>query len=155
MRILLIGEYSRLHNSLKEGLVALGHEVILLSDGDGFKNYPSDMSIKPTFLNNKLLNIPRQAIFRITGFDILKMERALRFYFLIKKLKGFDVVQLINEAPIQTVKKIEGHLLTKIFKQNKKVFLLSCGADFISVKFMLDRKPRYSVLNPYFDNPES
>ena len=48
MRILLVGEYSRLHNSLKEGLVQLGHEVVLLSSGDGFKNFPSDIIIKPS-----------------------------------------------------------------------------------------------------------
>ena len=37
MKILLIGEFSRLHNSLKEGLLALGHEVVLVNNGDGFK----------------------------------------------------------------------------------------------------------------------
>ena len=45
MRILLLGEYSRLHNSLKEGLVQLGHEVIIVGDGDDFKDYPVDFSI--------------------------------------------------------------------------------------------------------------
>ena len=45
MRILLIGEYSRLHNSLKEGLLHLGHDVTLVGDGDDFKNYPVDYSI--------------------------------------------------------------------------------------------------------------
>ena len=44
MKILLLGEYSGLFNSLKEGLVELGHNVTLISDGDGFKNYPSDYS---------------------------------------------------------------------------------------------------------------
>ena len=38
MRILLLGEYSRLHNSLKEGLTALGHEVILLGNEKHIKN---------------------------------------------------------------------------------------------------------------------
>ena len=37
MRILLVGEFSRLHNSLKAGLVAQGHDVILVNNGDGFK----------------------------------------------------------------------------------------------------------------------
>ena len=46
MRILLVGEYSRLHNSLKEGLQALGHEVTLVSTGDEFKNFPSDVLLK-------------------------------------------------------------------------------------------------------------
>ena len=51
MRILLVGEYSRLHNSLKEGLLALGHEVVLVGNGDHFKNYPVDISIDSSFLN--------------------------------------------------------------------------------------------------------
>jgi hypothetical protein len=46
MKILLVGEYSRLHNSLKEGLLKLGHEVILLGSNDGFKDYPVDLRIK-------------------------------------------------------------------------------------------------------------
>ena len=45
MKILLLGEYSRLHNSLKEGLVALGHEVIIVGCGDKFKKLPVDYSI--------------------------------------------------------------------------------------------------------------
>ena len=46
MKILLIGEYSNLHNSLKQGLQKKGHEVVLLSSGDGFKNFDSDIVIK-------------------------------------------------------------------------------------------------------------
>jgi hypothetical protein len=45
MKILLVGEYSRLHNSLKEGLLVLGHEVTLISTGDYFKDFPSDIKI--------------------------------------------------------------------------------------------------------------
>ena len=37
MKILLVGEYSRLHNSLKEGLEKLGHDVTLVGKQDGFK----------------------------------------------------------------------------------------------------------------------
>jgi hypothetical protein len=44
MRILLVGEYSRFHNSLKEGLLALGHDVVIIGDND-FKNYPLDISV--------------------------------------------------------------------------------------------------------------
>ena len=42
MKILLIGEYSRLHNSLKEGLQKLGNEVTILGFKDGFKDFPVD-----------------------------------------------------------------------------------------------------------------
>ena len=107
MRILLLGEYSRLHNSLKEGLIELGHEVILVSSGDGFKKYPADYSIEPKWCNTQLGNIPRQIIHKLFHFDIAKIENAIRFYFLLPQLKGFDIVQLINESPIQTIKKFE------------------------------------------------
>ena len=103
MRILLVGEFSRLHNSLKEGLVALGHEVVLINNGDGFKNFPSDYSNRAFWCESKIGNIPRQIIYRISKFDISKIERGIRFYFHLNKLKDFDVVQLINEAPIQTL----------------------------------------------------
>ena len=151
MRILLIGEFSRLHNSLKEGLVALGHEVVLINNGDGFKNYPSDYSNRAVWCESKLGNIPRQIIYRLTKFDISKIERGIRFYFHLNKLKNFDVVQLINEAPIQTIQKFEFYLLKKIFKQNEKVFLLCCGVDYITMNHMLQKKERYSIMNPYFE----
>ena len=53
MKILLLGEYSRLHNSLKEGLVALGHEVIIVGCGDKFKKFPVDYSIYAQICNEK------------------------------------------------------------------------------------------------------
>ena len=46
MKILLVGEYSRLHNSLKEGLLKLGHQVVLIGMEDGFKKYPTDLLIR-------------------------------------------------------------------------------------------------------------
>jgi len=45
MNILLIGEYSRLHNSLKEGLQELGHNVVILGFKDGFKDFPVDFPL--------------------------------------------------------------------------------------------------------------
>ncbi|MBF0951544.1 MAG: glycosyltransferase family 1 protein, partial [Alloprevotella tannerae] len=38
MRILLIGDYSNVHATLLKGLRELGHDVLLASDGDGWKN---------------------------------------------------------------------------------------------------------------------
>jgi len=154
MRILLLGEYSRLHNSLKEGLVALGHEVILVGSGDGFKQYPADYSVEPKWSKSKLINIFRQIIFRITKFDIAKIETGIRFYFLLPKLKGFDVVQLINESPIQTLKKWELFFLKKIVTNNTKLFLLSTGVDYLNVKYWFQHKEEKSILQPLFENPE-
>jgi glycosyltransferase involved in cell wall biosynthesis len=151
VRILLVGEFSRLHNSLKEGLVALGHEVVLINNGDGFKNYPADYSNRALLCESKLGNIPRQIIYRISKFDISKIERGIRFYFHLNKLKNFDIVQLINEAPIQTTRKLEFFLLQKLLNKNPKTFLLCCGVDFITLNHMLQKKERYSIMDPYFE----
>jgi glycosyltransferase involved in cell wall biosynthesis len=150
MRILLIGEYSRLHNSLKEGLQTLGHEVTLVSDGDTFKQYPSDYFIAPTRTTKGILNMGRQVLFRIFKHDISYWERGLLFYRLLPKLKDYDIVQLINEAPIKTIPFFERYLIDKLVSQNKKSYLLCCGIDYIIAKYMLDKKPRYSLMEPYF-----
>jgi glycosyltransferase involved in cell wall biosynthesis len=151
MKILLVGEFSRLHNSLKEGLLALGHEVVLVNNGDGFKNYPADISIRANFFKSKLGNIPRQIWARIFKYDLALLEHGVRFWWISKKLKNFDIVQLINERPIQTVSKLELFLLKRIFEQNEKVFLMCCGIDYMTVSHMLQQKDRYSVMNPYFE----
>jgi glycosyltransferase involved in cell wall biosynthesis len=155
VRILLIGEFSRLHNSLKEGLVMLGHEVVIVANGDGFKNYPVDLSTKAKWSETLLGNIPRQLIYKLTNFDIATLEFGIRFYFYLNQLKKFDIVQLINETPLQTIPKLERFLLKKIFKQNKKTFLLCCGVDYLVAKYLIERKERYSIMNPYFEDPKS
>ena len=42
MRILLLGEYSNVHATLAVGLRRLGHEVVVASNGDFWKDYPRD-----------------------------------------------------------------------------------------------------------------
>lgn len=147
MKVLLVGEYSRLHNSLKEGLEELNNDVFLVGMGDSFKqfdvdyNYDATTSIKPIF---KVFN---KLFFFYFNKDLAVLERGIRFLQILPKLKNYDVVQLINETPIQTFAGLERLILKKIIKQNKKVFLLSCGADYVSVKFALDNKLRYSMFD--------
>ncbi len=152
MRILLVGEYSRLHNSLKEGLLKNGHEVTLISNGDWFKNYPSDISIKPTLTTTNPINYFRQIIFKFFKIDICKIEIGIKFYQKLPLLKNFDVVQLINEAPIQTFAFFERYLLQKLFHQNKNTFLLCCGVDYAVVNYLVKDIQKYSILTPYFNN---
>ncbi|HCY80686.1 MAG TPA: glycosyl transferase family 1, partial [Xanthomarina gelatinilytica] len=68
MQILLIGEFSRLHNSLKEGLQKLGHEVVLVGNGDLFKNFPTDVDLSVKTCNKPVLLFFRKAIHKLTGF---------------------------------------------------------------------------------------
>lgn len=155
MRILLIGEFSRLHNSLKEGLIANGHEVLLVSNGDGFKNYPSDISTRATFCAGSIGSFIKKMVFRLFQFDLMKFEHGVRFYFRLNQLKNFDVVQFINESAIQTQPAFERYLISKIVSNNKKCFLLCCGPDYLVTQYLVSKKERYSIMNPYFEKEES
>ena len=46
MKILLIGEASFLHNTLKKGLVERGHRVTTMSDGNGWHDAPRDINLR-------------------------------------------------------------------------------------------------------------
>ncbi len=155
MKILLIGEYSNLHNSLKQGLIKLGHEVVLIGSGDGFKKYNVDILINSTIFENKFLKIIAKVFDRITGISLNEIEIYFKTKQIIKSLKNFDVVQLINERSFNTSACLESNLLKDIFKNNKRVFLLACGVDFKSISYAKDKKFRYSILTPYLENKAS
>ena len=152
MRILLVGEYSRLHNSLKEGLMQLGHEVILLSSGDGFKNFPSDIIIKPSIFIKPGFKFIAKFFDKFFRIQLVELENYYKLKKIVPTLIGFDVVQLINEQPFKTSPKREIKLISKLIDQNKSLFLLSCGTDYTSVKYALEKKFKYSILTPYFED---
>ena len=150
MKILLVGEYSRLHNSLQEGLRALGHQVILISTGDYFKKYPSDIIIQRSF-DKGLARKLKIAIYVLFKFDITSWHMTKQFFKTSEKLKGFDVVQLINESPFGASVKDEIKMISFLKQNNKKLFLLSCGTDYLSVKHQLSNANPYSIISPYKD----
>ncbi len=153
MKILLLGEYSRLHNSLKEGLVALGHEVLIVATGDSFKNYPVDFSIRPKwFLDYWLLKKCNSGLHKLFKIDLQKTEKGVRFFFLLKKLKGFNHIQLINSDAIETHPSFGIWLLKNLFLQNQKASksLLVCGDETPVIDFLLKKELEYSILTPFF-----
>jgi glycosyltransferase involved in cell wall biosynthesis len=153
MRILLVGEYSRLHNSLKEGLLTLGHEVKIVATGDDFKNFPVDFSIDSVWFNKILfLKFCKKVIFRLFKIDLRKLERAIRFYAFLPKLKEFDVVQLLNSDALETFSSWELYLYKKIFSQNSKIYLLICGEETPIVDVLIKNNLKYSILTPLFND---
>ena len=148
MRILLVGEYSRLHNSLKEGLIALGHDVTIVGGGDGFKNFPVDITLEREFKSGwkKKLNV---VILKLTGIDISEVILRRQFNNLKAQLAGYDVVQLINESSFQTTARLELEIARFLKQENKKLFLLSCGTDYISVAHALTDELPYTIATPY------
>ncbi len=149
MRILLVGEYSRLHNSLKEGLQALGHQVTLVSTGDHFKKFPSDILLKRKFDTGFSKKI-KVGIYKLFGLDITSLNLKNQFFKNKESFKNFEVVQLINESSFAIEPKYEMEIISFLRKNNKKLFLLSCGADYTSVKYAYEKKLRYSIFTPLF-----
>ena len=153
MKILLLGEYSRLHNSLKEGLVALGHEVTIVGCGDKFKKFPVDYSIYARICNdNKIANFLFKGIRKVINLDLEKIEKAIRFYLLLPKSKGFNHVQLINSDALETYPILSRFLYKKLFKKIKSRSLLICGDETPIVDYWFRNELKYSVLTPYFED---
>lgn len=148
MKILLIGEYSRMHNSLKEGLQKLGHEVTILGFKDGFKDYPVDFPLEKKWDSGFKKKI-KLAILLLTGFDLSSYFTYRQFRKNRNRFKDFDVVQLINENSFFCDYKYEKKILKYIFKNNKKVFLLSAGDDYMYVKYNFEHPENPSIVQPY------
>ena len=131
MKILLLGDYSNLHWTLAEGLRRLGHEATVVSDGDYWKGYRRDVNLKR----------------RSTGrLDSLRyVWDCIR---LLPRLKGYDVVQLINPLFLDLKPEKILPFYKYIRKRNGKMFVGAFGMDYYWVKKCLDcRTFRYSDFN--------
>lgn len=148
MKILLVGEYSRLHNSLKEGLEQLNHDVTIVAAYDGFKKYSVDILIKKKYQNGIKRKI-KNALYLFFGYDLESHNIKKQIIGHRSKLCNYDIVQFINEASFGCTPKIEKTIFDLITSWNKNVFLLSCGTDYISVSYADENKFRYSILTPY------
>lgn len=131
MKILLFGDYSNVHWTLAEGLRALGHEVCVISDGDGWKNYPRD------------IDLTRKSLSKTDT-----MRYLMRIIRLLPRMRGYDVVQLINPIFIDLKAAKIPPLYRYLRKHNRSVFLDAYGMDYYWVSTCLDCKTfRYSDFN--------
>ncbi len=156
MRILLVGEYSNLHNSLKAGLLANGHEVTLISTGDAFKKLPSDVLIKAKRIEgSRLLQTLRKGIFELTKFDLATLEIGYRVLDWLVDQTRFDVIQLINEYPFKTPYFIEKRIVKRLRQLTTKLVILACGDDYIYLN-NIDKLAHHPILqHPDIDFPYS
>lgn len=148
MNILLIGEYSRLHNSLKEGLMGSGHQVTLLGFSDGFKDFPVDYKLYKKW-DSGLLKKIKVGIYKLSGFDITSYLTYLQFKKRQSELASFDVIQLINENSFYCSYHYEKKILDLVFRNNSNVFLLSCGADYTNTNYCFEHPGFKSIVQPY------
>ncbi|MDI1303701.1 MAG: glycosyltransferase [bacterium] len=148
MKILLVSEYSRLHNSLKEGLEKSGHEVYILGHTDGFKDFPVDFPLVKKW-DTGLLKKAKVAIYTIFGFDMSSYLTYRQFEKNKAKFTGFDAVQLINENSFYCQYFFEKKILEFLFQNNKKTFLLSSGYDYLNVKYCFENPNFKSAIQPF------
>lgn len=151
MKVLLVGEYSHLHNSLKDGLQTLGHEVFIVGQKDGFKNFPVDFPIYKKW-DSGLLKKIKIAIYKVSGFDISSLLTYYQFLKFKKQCSGFDVVQLINENSFECQPYFEKKIISDLLESNKKLYLLSCGYDYLNVKYCFENPSFKSVIPLYLNH---
>ena len=108
----------------------MGHQVTVLSDGDGWKDYPRDIDVSRT--SGKLGGVLLMA----------------KLYTLLPRLRGYDVVQLINPMFLELKAERLFFFYNYLRKHNKKVFLGGYGMDWYWVHTCTCDKPlRYSDFN--------
>lgn len=132
MKILLIGEYSNVHWTLAEGLRTLGHTVCVVSNGDFWKNYRRDISLV------------RNRYTPIDGAIYL-----LKTYLTLPRLRGYDIVQLINPMFLELKAERIFPIYRYLRRNNGKIFLGAFGMDafWVECATKTPRVFRYSDFN--------
>lgn len=130
MKILLLGEYSNVHATLADGLRALGHTVTVASNGDFWKDYPADISLK-------------RKPGKLGGISLM-----LKVWALMHKFTGYDIVQLINPMFMELKAERLFGIYDYLKKHNRAVVLGAYGMDWYWVKTCSHDMPlRYSDFN--------
>lgn len=150
LKVLFIGEYSGVFTQLIKSLKRKNIDCFIISNGDGFKNYPADILVvynqNPT--KNLIIKIYRNILFRLGLNGLLTLVK--KWGQLKPYLSGYDIVQLVNPVPLSGFGSISNFLLVKyIYKHNKKIFLSAFGDDYYVVKWFSKNYPRS---NYYSDN---
>ncbi len=113
MKILLIGESSLLHNTLKKGLAERGHQVILMSDGNDWHNSPRDIDLRR--------NMKRYG--KWSGVMVL-----WKLLCNLSKICGNDIVQVHNYQFVPLMG-WWNKMVFKFLKLTNKRIIKGCYAD--------------------------
>ncbi|MGN0232942.1 MAG: glycosyltransferase family 1 protein [Bacteroidaceae bacterium] len=130
MKILLLGEYSNVHATLADGLRLLGHKVMVMSNGDFWKDYPRDVDLS-------------RHEGKWGGISLMA-----RLAFLLPRMVGYDVVQLINPMFVELKAGRILPLYRFLRRHNRRVVLGAMGMDYYWVHECCTRRHlRYSDFN--------
>lgn len=130
MKIILLGEFSSLHKYLKDGLQELGVETILAANGDGWKKIGGADVYIPEFRSGSLLN---------------RFNFYITFLKVMRKIKGFDVVQVINPNIFPAF--IWDKAVNLLKKQNKMLSLAVAGDNYTLLQMYNTESFEYYVFD--------
>ncbi|OLY93385.1 hypothetical protein SAMN05444008_107202 [Cnuella takakiae] len=126
MRVLLVGDFSAVHSNLAKALRMLGHDVVVASTGDNFKNFQREYDLKPK-VQNKIL----------AGLERIVLEEHF-----VRSAKGFDVIQIVNPGIFSRF-----HLrnpFRSLLKRAPRVFMYAVGDDYRYWQAFREKAFRYS-----------
>lgn len=150
MKVLFLGEFSGVFTELIPALRERGIETFLISSGDGFKGYKADFNTSyPIKQRSFFGRILKKIFINGTGFlgitDFLKMWPKLK-----DKLRGYDVVQLNNDYPLNFGSNIMLYILHYVFKHNGKIYLSALGDDYVIDRYEYHNNfKRFQALSIY------
>ncbi|RVU41293.1 hypothetical protein EOE67_03580 [Rheinheimera riviphila] len=118
MKILLVGEFSSVHHNLKAGLLELGHQVTVVSNGDGWKNVAADIQIP----SSRDPQTGRRSIRALIKKIVVELKLAFT-------LRDYDVVQFVNPLIFSNLLGINQFVIRRLMRNNHRSFLLAAGDD--------------------------
>ena len=119
MKVLLIGEFSKVHNNLQYGLEQLGVTVDTINTGDGFKKFSSD--------------IKQFQIAKDKKYDFIRNFYSKCLYEYIHR--KYDVVQFIHELELGEKYGLERNLGARLAKNARLSVLLQAGCNWQYFKY--------------------
>lgn len=116
MKILFLGDYSNLHGCLGAELRRRGHHVTVVSDGGAYMRTAADIRLerRPGALGS--------------------LSYLLKSQLTLSRLRGYDVVQLINPGFLSLRPSRLRGIFDRIRNNNGRIFLTLAGNDHFFVK---------------------
>ncbi len=141
MKILLVGEFSNVHNNLAQGLRAIGHSVIVASNGNHWLGYSRDIDLMRVIEKGDGFFVKIRNLFHLAVF-LVKLVCAL------PHMRGYDIVQLINPDFLDLKAERLFWVYRYLCRHNNKIILGVYGTDYYYADSMINQKPlRYSPYN--------
>jgi hypothetical protein len=115
LKVLLLGEYSGLHNCLKDGLKYHHVDADVASDGDGFKQFPTDLNFVSPFSATSLAG---------------RIYKNLKPFSMLSKFRDYDLVQFINPMILSPRFGVNSTFVDRVLDNSRKSYLLAAGDDY-------------------------